>query len=250
MKKRLGSFVWFEIVGRDVARARAFYGEVMGWKIQSIPMPGGEGVYEMFTLGEAPVAGLWPADKDGPAQWLHYLSVEDVDAATARVAAAGGTVIEPPSDIPGIGRAARIADPEGAQLYLFCSVTDDLPPQSGHGSFFWTELLCRQPAAMVAFYEKVAGFTHSEMTVDGRPYLVLERGGEQLAGVSVSTLAGHPPFWMTNVAVDDCDAAVARVRALGGTVYEGPSDTPGIGRFALVGDPGGAKLGLIKPAQP
>jgi predicted enzyme related to lactoylglutathione lyase len=33
-------------------------------------------------------------------------------------------------------------------------------------------------------------------------------------------------------------------------VYEGPSDTPGIGRFALIADPGGAKLGLIKPAQP
>jgi predicted enzyme related to lactoylglutathione lyase len=216
MKKRLGSFVWFELVGRDVPRAKAFYGEVLGWKTQAMPMPGGEGVYEMFTLGEAPIAGTWPADKDAPAEWLVYLSVEDVDAAAARVGGAGGTVVDPPTDIPGIGRAARIADPEGAQLYLFCSITDDLPALSGPGAFFWTELLCRQPAAMVAFYETVAGFTHSEMTVDGRPYLVLERGGEQLAGVSASQLAGHPPFWMTNVAVDDCDAAVARVRALGG----------------------------------
>jgi uncharacterized protein len=244
MKKRLGSFVWFEITSGDIPRAKAFLGEVLGWKVEAMPF--GDGEYEMFTVGGTPIGGYAPGQ---PAAWTAFLSVDDVDAAAARVTAAGGTVLEPPTDIPGVGRSARIADPEGGALLLFDSASDDAEPLTGHGSIHWTELLCRQPAAMCAFYEKVAGFTHSETTVDGKPYAVLAQDGEQRGGITASHLADHPPFWVSYVTVDDCDAAVARVRALGGTVYDAPSDSPGIGRTALVATPDGVKLGLIKPAQ-
>jgi uncharacterized protein len=248
MKKRLGSFVWFEITSRDIPRAKAFYGEVLGWTVEAMPF--GDGEYEMFAAGGAPLGGYAPAEKGQPAAWMAFLSVDDVDAAAARATAAGGKVLEAPADIPGVGRSARIADPEGATLLLFSGSSDDAEPLTGPGSIHWTELLCRQPAVMLAFYEKVAGFTHKDMTVDGRPYHVLARGGEDRGGITASHLADHPPSWVSYVTVDDVDAAVARVRTLGGTVYDAPSDTPGIGRTALVADPDGVKLGLIKPAQP
>jgi predicted enzyme related to lactoylglutathione lyase len=247
MIKRLGSFVWFDIVSRDIPRTKAFYGEVLGWKV--LPMPFGDGVYEMATVGEVPIGGYWPAEAGQAPAWLSYLSVDDVDAAAARAAAAGGAVLEPPADVPGVGRFARIADPEGATFHLFRNDDDDTPPTTGHGSLFWTELLCRKPEAMASFYERVAGFTRHDMTVGGQPYIVLRHGGEDRVGLTASHLVDQPPFWVTYVTVDDCDAAVARVRALGGTVYDAPSDTPGIGRTALVAAPDGVKLGLIKPAQ-
>jgi hypothetical protein len=54
-----------------------------------------------------------------------------VKAATAN----GGNVVEAPYDIPGVGRTARIADPQGAELCPFKSnedePTDALPPRGG-----------------------------------------------------------------------------------------------------------------------
>ena len=45
--------------------------------------------------------------------WTAYVTVDDVDARTARVADAGGTVHAGPMDIPTVGRMAIIQDPTG-----------------------------------------------------------------------------------------------------------------------------------------
>jgi hypothetical protein len=48
------------------------------------------------------------SDRQEP-HWISYVSVEDVDGAAKAAAANGGKVVEPPHDLPGVGRAARIA---------------------------------------------------------------------------------------------------------------------------------------------
>ena len=47
---------------------------------------------------------------------MAYVAVDDVDAAVGKVAEAGGQVVQPCFDVPGIGRIAMIADPTGAML--------------------------------------------------------------------------------------------------------------------------------------
>ena len=49
--------------------------------------------------------------------WIGYIWVEDVDKALPKLTAAGGAVFKPPSDIPGVGRFAVVADPDGAALH-------------------------------------------------------------------------------------------------------------------------------------
>jgi predicted enzyme related to lactoylglutathione lyase len=53
------------------------------------------------------------------------------------------------------------------------------------------------------------------------------------------------PYWMPYFAVEDCDLAVDKAVALGGTVPVPPTDIPP-GRFAVVTDPDGAYLSIIR----
>ena len=48
--------------------------------------------------------------------------------------------------------------------------------------------------------------------------------------------------------VEDVDAALPALRAAGGQVYKEPADIPGVGRFAVVGDPYGAAFMLFRDA--
>jgi predicted enzyme related to lactoylglutathione lyase len=50
----------------------------------------------------------------------------DADAAAAKAASLGATVMKGPDDIPGVGRFAMIRDPQGATFYVIVLN----PPQS------------------------------------------------------------------------------------------------------------------------
>src|SRR5438876_7450624 len=114
-----GKFVWFELVAKDTKKAQAFYGEVLGWKVQPFPM--GDSTYEMISAGETMIGGYAPFKAGGqPSHWISYVSVEDVDATVKAAVANGGKVVEAPYDIPGVGRTARSADPQVADP---CPVT-------------------------------------------------------------------------------------------------------------------------------
>ena len=55
MAQLTGKFVWFECVTSEIEKAKAFYGEVLGWKVQ--PMSMGKDTYEMVVAGETPIGG-------------------------------------------------------------------------------------------------------------------------------------------------------------------------------------------------
>ena len=56
-----------------------------------------------------------------------------------------------------------------------------------------------------------------------------------------------PNNWLVYFAVDDTDAAVAKITELGGSVMMQPMDIDA-GRFAVVGDTAGAAFAVIKLA--
>ncbi len=109
-----GEIHWSEYVSADVAASKKFFTEVVGWTINTMPMPNGD--YNICMVGETPVAGIMgveqiEADHETPPHWMTYISVDDVDAAAGKVAGAGGTVVREPFDIPGVGRIAIVSDP-------------------------------------------------------------------------------------------------------------------------------------------
>jgi predicted enzyme related to lactoylglutathione lyase len=246
-----GKFIWFELVSTDPARAQAFYGEVVGWRV--VPWQAGPETYEMIYSGETMLGGYAaPASAGEPARWLSYVSVADVDAAARTAAANGGKVVQAPFDAPGAGRMARILDPQGAELCLFTKETDDpADREPSQGEFFWTELHTPDPVAALAFYEKVVGFSNRALDMGpAGTYHIISGGGADRGGVSAHILPGERPYWLPYIKVDDPDAAVARARKLGGTVQLGPIDIPNAGRAGYLADPTGASIAVMHPLPP
>ena len=114
-----GRFVWFEMVGPRPEEASRFYGEVVGWKVQTMDMPGGT-KYPMAVAGEGPVGGFAELPQpDALPHWISYVSVENVDAAAKKVQKLGGRALMEAFDVPSVGRMQPVADPHGAAFYLF-----------------------------------------------------------------------------------------------------------------------------------
>jgi predicted enzyme related to lactoylglutathione lyase len=247
-----GKFVWFEHASKDPKKAQLFYAEVFGWKVQPFPM--GADSYDMILAGDTPdtmLGGYASLESGRTPHWISYVSVNDVDAAVKAAAANGGKIVEPPTDIPTVGRYARIADPQGAEICVFRNSTGDPPDApSGvpSGRFLWNELHTTDPAKALAFYEKVVGFT--SRTMDMGPagkYHVIGKGGADRGGVTNELAPGAKPHWLPYVSVDDTDATVARAKKFGAKIAMPATDIPGVGRFAVFDDPTGAQLAVLKP---
>ena len=117
--KHHGHVGWCDLMSDDVDTARDFYTGVLGWGTEVMDV--GKGPYTVFKAGDQPVAGLMAKPPEGPAAraptaWTSYVTVDDVDARTAKVAGAGGVVLVDPVDIPTVGRMAIIQDPTGGVI--------------------------------------------------------------------------------------------------------------------------------------
>ena len=103
-----------ELQVADVARCRAFYAAAFGWTARPATAD-----YEWLDLGGPVTGGLMARKPDRPAGLTVFLAVTDLDAALARVCAAGGTVAQAPKVVAGHGRYALVLDPEGNRLGLW-----------------------------------------------------------------------------------------------------------------------------------
>src|SRR5256885_16474174 len=77
-------------------------------------MPGDPpGRYYVARLRGRDVAGVssMPAGRDAPVAWTTHVSVDSVERAAERAAAAGGEVIAPPFGVPPAGRMAGVGRP-------------------------------------------------------------------------------------------------------------------------------------------
>lgn len=249
-----GSFVWRELMTSDMKGAEAFYKNVVGWTCADSGMA--EMSYSICHAGDAMIAGMMnipdEAKKMGvPPNWSGYISVEDVDAATAKLKSLGGSVHRPPSDIPGVGRFSVVADPQGAIFDLFKSANPAQadPPPDTPGHVGWNELYAQDWEKSFAFYNAMFGWTKGE-AIDMGPmgkYQLFSHGGKDIGG-----MMNKPPH-MPNAAwgfyfnVDGAAAAAARVTAAGGKILHGPVPVPG-GHTIVQGlDPQGAFFGLVSP---
>jgi predicted enzyme related to lactoylglutathione lyase len=245
-----GTPCWVDLQTTDVDAAKAFYAELFGWSFDDMPNPGG-GVYSMaLTAGEtvAAVASQSPemTEHHVPPMWNTYIAVDDVDATSAKVAAAGGRSMMEPFDVTEAGRMAWVADPAGAAVGLW---------QAGRhigatlvnepNTLVWNELISGDVETALAFYEAVLGITSREMPMGEDNYLVLHVGEAMVGGATAPQAEGEPNHWRVWFAVADADEAVATATSAGGAVLFGPLDMP-VGRFAVLADPQGAAFTVIK----
>jgi hypothetical protein len=244
MAYKHGNFVWFELVTPHIDKAKAFYPETLGWGSTEMDM--GDFSYTMLTADDAPQSGVVAPKMDGVAShWASYVSVPDVDGAAAKAKKHGGKIVVDPFDIPNVGRACLVADPQGATFFLFKGAESD---DNASTVFHWNELWAKDAKAVLPFYEQVLGYDVREMDMGEMTYYVLESDGRSCGGVMTSPIAEAPAMWLPYVTVDDPDAAAQRAERHGGAIKQAPQDVDGVGRFGVIADATGAVLGVIRPA--
>ncbi len=105
-----GTFTWNELATTDVAAARDFYQAVFGWGLAAGASTDNSAT---FTVDGKVTCGAHAAGHGEFPAWSVWFAVDDCDRSAARVTELGGAVLMPPNDMD-FGRAAVVADPQGA----------------------------------------------------------------------------------------------------------------------------------------
>ena len=116
-----GMICWTELATKDAEAAKKFYGELLGWKLETSQAAGMN--YTEIVVGDKHIGGMFQITEECgganmPSNWRSYVAVDDVDAAAKRTAELGGKVVMEPMDIPNVGRFCIINDPTGATISL------------------------------------------------------------------------------------------------------------------------------------
>ena len=251
----MAGFVWYELMTSDPEAAERFYRSVVGWSAQA--GGGGGASYSVMRAESGPAAGIMALPEEARAAggrpgWLGYVAVEDVDEASERVRAAGGSVHRAPADIPDIGRFSVVADPQGANFMLFKPAgSGEMRAQTAPGRVGWHELYTTDWERAFAFYAGQFGWT-KDQAIDMGPmgtYQLFAAGGPAIGGMMNKPPQVPVPMWQFYFNVPELDAAAARVAEGGGQVLMGPLEVPGGGWIIQGMDPQGAVFALVAPRR-
>ena len=248
-----GTPCWVDCQVDDTDAARRFYGELFGWEIEDSPADAGG--YLMAIKSGRPAAGIGPKPQEMPMQstWTTYLAADSADDVHAKVAAAGGQPFMAPFDVMDVGRMFVAADPTGAVFGVWeARAHTGAGVYNEPGAYTWNELQTRDYKAGQVFYNEVFGYDYTEIG-NGVDYnyatAALPGSDAPVAGVNDLTKmpGATPSHWLAWFAVADCDASVAKVTELGGSVMTPTSDSP-FGRMAVVTGAEGEAFGIIDPS--
>ena len=247
-----GTPSWVDLASPGLEASIAFYSQLFGWEAERSTDPDAGG-YTIFRLRGQEVAGAWAIEDEAlPPVWTTDISVDDCDAAAARITGAGGTVLVEPHDVVDAGRTAVAADATGAvfrvwqpRRHIGARIVNE------PGSLSWNELNTNDGERSAAFHAEVFGWeTELRDLPGGGTYRVQNLDGRPVAGIfEMPPEWNAPAHWMAYFAVDDADATTARAEALGGSVMAEPFDTA-VGRVAVLRDTHGAAFSVIAGVQP
>jgi uncharacterized protein len=255
---------WVDIEHPDVGAAQAFYGGLFEWTFADATPPGAASRYVVAKLDGVDAAGIGGSAQAGRAvgssAWNTYVAVADIHAAATRIEAAGGRVLQGPSDVGEAGRSAVCADPFDVPFRLW-QARRRLGAQvvNTPGAWNFSDLHAADPVASAAFYSEVFGWSvddlgfammirmpgygdHLEATSD--PEIRARQAGAatppgfaDAIGWLAPVGAGEQPHWHVSFTVADRDVTATAAERLGGTVL-GRTDSDWT-RDAFIRDPQG-----------
>ena len=240
---------WLDLSALDTDAIATFYGPLFGWHLASAgPDAGG---YGFFDLDGDTVAGVGPVQEGQSPAWTLFFQTRDADATAKAVEQAGGTVVVPPFDVFTNGRMAQCLDPAGAAFALWQpGETKGLDLVTKPFSLAWAELYVPRPDEVRSFYAQVFDWKIEDKPFGDMTYITVSTAtgdDPSIAGV-MPLQQGDTPHWLPYFEVPDCDATLARAQELGGKVVSPAIGAEGVGRFAELTDPAGARFAVITSA--
>jgi predicted enzyme related to lactoylglutathione lyase len=121
-------------------------------------------------------------------------------------------------------------------------------PMMSDGDIVHTEMYASDLGAAESFYGGLFGWTFTPM--DDTYVTFMDASGTHSGGFSTMLPEGQPTEmgrWTTVVYIycSDIEAKLAEIEAAGGMTYVPKTPIPGIGHFAMFGDPFGNAVGLF-----
>lgn len=259
---RHGAPIWVDLTVQDLEAAKGFYSEIFGWEYVDAGPEYGH--YHRILKDGHEVGGLMRAmTEDGqpleaPTVWTVYLESTDIGETMRRAEEAGAHVIVPAMPVGDMGSMAVLIDPAGAVVGVWQRGTFagfDLPLSTG--TPVWFESMSVNFDAALPFYREVFGWEPAFMAEDGSvvtepedgvryPYATAGAGDAAVAGLCDAKEWFDQSQWRWYISVDDADATAEAIVARGGTLLDGPMDSP-FGRVATVADPEGASFQINQP---
>ncbi|MBX3471211.1 MAG: VOC family protein [Planctomycetes bacterium] len=115
---QVGSIVHIEFTTPDLAKAKAFYGELFGWEFQ--PFQPTEWYFQT-PKGWGPCGCVIQGPAAGDARTMLYVNVDDIPATLARALDLGAKTIKDKTEIPGgHGWFAQLQAPDGNVWGIYC----------------------------------------------------------------------------------------------------------------------------------
>ena len=123
-----------------------------------------------------------------------------------------------------------------------------------HGTFYWNELMTRNVEGAKKFYADTLGWSFDGMPMPdgGGTYWLATMDGTPVGGIldiSASEFSSVPESWMAYIAVDDVESRVKKATAAGAKLMKPIFEVPGVGRIAILLEPGGAAIGWMTPTE-
>jgi uncharacterized protein len=116
------------------------------------------------------------------------------------------------------------------------------------GAPCWIDLTSSDTARSRDFYCNLFGWTAEEPAPEFGGYFNFQKHGGRIAGcMSTRDGANTPDAWSVYLTTDDARKTVAAAAASGAQVHVPPMDVADLGTMAVIGDPGGAGIGLWQP---
>jgi predicted enzyme related to lactoylglutathione lyase len=244
-----GTFSWIDLTTPDQEASKRFYGELLGWSFEDLPVGEG-GYYTMAVVDGQHVAAIAPQpdqqrDAGVPALWNSYITVDSADAASDRATSLGGTAHTTAFDVMDAGRMAVLQDPHGAYFMVWEPRQN---PGAGivnaPGALTWNELTTPDLDASEDFYGGLFGWT-TEIASGPMEYRVIKTAaGRNNGGMRPPMPPETPPFWLVYLGTADITAAAAKVTELGGKVLAPPMVIEGMGELAVAADSLGGVFAL------
>ena len=244
-----GAPCWIDLYSSDTDSAKDFYGRLFGWTTLD---PGPEyGGYFIFQKDGKAVAGCMGNDGEQgyPDSWTVYLTTDDADRTAADAAANGGQVRsradgrhpERPlrDDLRPRRRGdRRLAAARGEGLRDSERARHRRLVRAAHAGL-------RQGGRLLPRRLRLG--PHTAADEEDFRYTTLGEGENALAGIMDDSPYPEDTFhsgWVVYFSVDDVDATLEQVEALGGKIERPAEDTP-YGRMAACTDPTGTRFKLL-----
>ena len=133
------------------------------------------------------------------------------------------------------------------------SNANDCGAPQKHGAVCWSELNVHDVERAKKFYSQTLGWSFEGMPMDGATYWIISSQGARVGGMfemKGPELASVPEHWLTYIGVDDVDARLEKAKAAGATICKTAFEIPGVGRMAVLQQPGGAFVAWMTPKPP